>query len=245
MLEGDIQHLVVGLLHDIRKRAFLLLLLFLLLRLDKEHLQIRNHHDCQEERHHKVDGDGHREIFYRILECPPERVEQWEENDADAERGQHHRHEILLGRIDGCLLGLHTLIEVFQVAIDHHDGIVYHHTKHHDQGCQGDDVQLDAHHIHDAHRNKGTQRNGDGCHDGGAQWEQKHHHHDDDHHGDDQVSQERIHALSYYLRLIGYARQRHIFWEFRQTIIVQHLVHILAILHDIIAWNHLQGEQDA
>ena len=79
------------------------------------------------------------------------RDEEGVENGTDADSSQQHRHKILLGRVDGRFLGLIAFAEILQIAVDDHDGIVDHHSQHHNQCCQRHDVQFDAGHIHNGY----------------------------------------------------------------------------------------------
>ena len=150
MAEGEVEHLVVGGLYpagDCPAPASLLGDG----RLDDQHLEEGDDGDGEEERHHEVDGDGDGEVLQGVVEGALQRQQQRVEDDADAERGEHHRHEILLGRGDGGLLGGVALADILQIAVDDDDGIVDDHAEHHDEGGEGDDVELNAHHIHDSH----------------------------------------------------------------------------------------------
>ena len=94
------------------------------------------------------------------------REEKGEEDGADADGGQQHRHEVLACRLNGGIEGLEALAKIFQIAVNHHDRVVDNHSQYHNECRQCHDIQFDAHHIHDRHGNESTQRNGDGCHNG-------------------------------------------------------------------------------
>ena len=171
--------------------------------------------------------------------------QEWEEYGADTHRGQHHRHEILACRLQGCDLWLIALAEVFQVAVDDHDAVVYNHAQHNNQGCQRDNVELDAHQIHDGHRDKRAQRDGDGSNDGRPQRKQHHHDKDDDRHGDEKVAQERADAELHHLGLVGDARDIDVVGQLFCAELIEHAVHLIAILHHIVSRRHLHREQHA
>ena len=213
---------------------------FLLRHTDNPHTQIGDNGDRQQQRYHEVDGDSPGEVLQRIVEGPFERDEERIEDGADADRGKHHRHEILRYRLHGGLFRLDALAHIFQIAVNDHDGVIDYHSKHHDESCQRDDVQGDVGEIHECHRDERAQRNGDGSHDGRPQREEYHHHEDDDHHRKQQIAQEVADAIAHHLRLISNARQRDIVGQLVLPEVVEHAVHIDAVGHDVVARRHLE-----
>ena len=196
-----------------------------------------------EQRHHQVDGDGPGEVLEGVEEGPLEGEQERIEDGADADGGQHHGHEILGYRHGGGLLRRHALVDVLQIAVDDDDAVVDNHAEHDDETSQGDNVQLNARHIHDAHADEGAQGYGDGSDDGRAQGEEHHHDQDDDGHGDEQVAQEVAHTLAHHLWLVGYAGDVHIVGQHVAAIVVEHAVNVFAILHDVVPRGHLKREQ--
>ena len=240
--EGPVEHLVIGRLHPSRDgiargRH--------LSGLDDEHLEERDDGDGQQERHHQVDRDRHGEVAQGVVEGALHRQQQGIEDDADAERRQHHRHEVLHGRADGGLARLVALADIFQIAVDDDDGVVDHHAQHHDEGGQRDDVELDAQQIHDGDADEGAQGDGDGRHDGRPQGEQHHHDQDDDGHRDEQVAQKVADAQTDHLGLVGNARDGDVGGQLRRAEVVEHAVDVAAVLHDVVAGSHLEGQKHA
>ena len=177
--ECHVEHLVVGLLHPFGNGVAAC---FHFSWPDDKHLQERNHRHGKQERHHQVDRYGHGEVLHGVVEGAFHRVKQRIEDDTDAQRGQHHRHEILLGRVDGSPLGLVTFVKILQIAVDDDDGVVDHHSQDDYECRQRDDVELDVHEVHHRNGDESTERNRYGCDDGRPQREQHHHHQNDDSH---------------------------------------------------------------
>ena len=155
---------------------------------DDTRLKERNNAHSQCQRYHEVDGDGDGEILQTVVEHAFHRDKEGVENGTDTDGGEHHRHEVLFRRVDGCTFRLVALVQVFKIAVDDHDRVVDDHSKHYDKGREGDDIQFDTYHIHDRYRDKRTQGNGDCCHDGRTHGEEYHHDEDDDNHGNNQVA---------------------------------------------------------
>ena len=238
--EGEVEHLVVSALYPLRDGIAVCLHGAWL---DDTRLEERNDAHSQSQRHHQVDGDRDGEVLKCIVEHTLHRDEVGVEDGTDTDGGEHHRHEVLLGRVDGCTLRLVALAQVLQIAVDDHDGVVDNHSQHHDEGCEGDDIQFDAHHIHDRHRDKRTQGYGDRGHDGRAQGEEHHHDEDDDDHGNDQVAQEGGDTERHDLRLVSDTRDLHVAGQLVLAEIVEHTVDVSAILHHVVAWRHLHRQQ--
>ena len=140
--------------------------------------------------------------------------EEGVEDGADTDGGQQHRQEVLTARLDGSIVWLETFAKIFQIAVNHHNRIIYNHSQHHDQSRQRHDVQFDAHHIHHRHTHKGAQRDGDGCHDGRTDGEQHHHHQNNNQHRYQQVAQKIADTHCYHFGLVGDAGHLHILWHF-------------------------------
>ena len=159
-----------------------------LIRFDDVNFKEGNHRHGKEERYHQIDGDGPREVFKTIVEYSLHGQKEWEEDSTDADCGKHHRHKILAGRFDGSIIRFKSFTKVFQITVDDYNAVIHYHSQDNNECRQRDDVQFDAHHIHDGNADKGAQRNGDGCHDGRTDGKQHHHDKDDDDHRDDEVT---------------------------------------------------------
>ena len=242
MAERPVEGLVVGALYPLRNGIASSTHLAGLDDLDLEEGDDRH---SKQQRYHQVDGDGPGEVFQRIEEHALHCEEEGEEDGADTDGGEHHRHEVLLGGVDGRLFGLIAFVQVFQIAVDDHDRVVDNHSQHHNQRRKSDDVQFDACYKHDRHRYERAQRYGNGCDDGRSQGEEYHHHQDNDDHGDEKVAQEVGHTQAHHLRLVGYARHFHVGWQLVLTEVVEHLVYRLTILYHVIAWCHFHRKKDA
>ena len=100
MRKGPVEHLIIGFLHPlsdgITTSAHLT-------GFDDTHLKEWYHRYCQEERHHEVDSNGDGEIFQTVMEHTFHRDEEGVEDGTDADGGQHHWHEVLMGRLDSSL----------------------------------------------------------------------------------------------------------------------------------------------
>ena len=240
--KGPVEHLVVCTLHPLGDGVSVSTNL---IGSDDASLEERNDCNSQHQRYHQVDGNGDGEVLQTVMEHALHRDEEGVEDGADANGGQHHRHEILLSRLDGGIVGLETLIEVFQITIDHHNRVVDNHSQYHDQGRERDNVQFDTHHIHEGYTHKCAQRNGDGCHNSRSDGEEHHHHEDNDQHGNQQIAQEVAYTLHHHLGLIRNAGHLHILGQLVLAEVIQHLIHLLAIFHHIVAWCHLHRQQYA
>ena len=138
-----------------------------------------------------------------------------------------------------------ALVKIFKIAVENHDGIIYHHSEHDNQSGKGYGVERNAAHIHYSHRDERAERHGDAGNDGCAPRKQQEHHDDDDNHRLDKVHHEVAYAVSYHLALVGYADDRHIFRQFVGCEIVEHLLHVLSVFNDVVALNHLERQQNA
>ena len=125
MFESPRQHTVVAVLHPFGNG---IPLCTYLTRLDNVYLKEGNYRHGQQERHHEIDGNGDGEVFQTVVEYALHREKEWEENSTDTDGGQHHRHEILLGRLDGSHLRFIALAEIFQIAVYHHDRVINNHS---------------------------------------------------------------------------------------------------------------------
>ena len=247
MAERQCQHAVVESLNERCNPVGLgLPALFSLLRRPYyQHFEERYHRHCQQQRHQQVDADGPREVVHGIVERSLHCCQQWEEDDADAQRGKHHRHEVLGSRLYGRPFRLVALAKIFQIAVDDDDRVVDNHSQHHYQCGKGNDVELDICQIHHSHRDKGAQRDSDCGHDSRAQREQHHHHEDDDYHRDNQVAQKGAHAQPNHLGLVGNAGHSDVAGKLLLLVFVEHLAHVLAVFHYVVARRHLKREQHA
>ena len=201
----------------------------------------RRHHQGN----HQVDGDGRGEDPYGISGLALQGEEYGEEDGADAYRGQKHGPEILLHALYGCLHAAHAASQILQIAVYDHDAVVHNHAQHHDEACQGDDVQFYAHGIHDTRADEGGQGYGEGCHHGASDGEEHYHYGHDDDHGDEQVAQEVAHAGSHHLGLVGDAAHLHVLGQAVLAELVQYLVHLLAEHDYVVALQHFQRQDDA
>ena len=167
------------------------------------------------------------------------------EDGTDAQRGQHHRHEVLARRFDGGIFRGIALAEIFQIAVDDHDGVVDNHAQHHDECRQCHYVQLNARHIHDSHRYKGAEWDGDTGHNGRAQGEEHHHDENDDDHRDNEVAQEVADAQCHHLWLVGNAGDGDVVGQLLSRKATEHTFYFLAVLHHVVARRHFHRQQHA
>ena len=161
-MEGELEDVIVGLLYPLCDGISIG---FYLVGADNLHLEERDNRDGKDERHHQVDGNGDGEIHQTIMENALHRKEEGVEDGADADGGQHHRHEVLLGRPKCCFVGFQSFAEILQVAIDDNDAVVDNHSQHYNKRGQSYDVEFNTHHIHDCHRYESTERDSDSCND--------------------------------------------------------------------------------
>ena len=94
MPEGIVEHMVIGVLYPMCNG---IAVSTHLARFDEPNLEYRNNRNSEEERYQQVDAHRPREILNRIGELTLHGDEQREEDHADAERCEHHWHEILFG----------------------------------------------------------------------------------------------------------------------------------------------------
>ena len=113
------------------------------------------------------------------------------------------------------------LPEIFQITVEHHDGVIHNHAEHDDKSCQCYRVEGDTQQIHDAYADEGGKGDGDGSHNGRAEGEEYHHHQDDDEHRFDEVQEEVLHGVAHYLRLVGYTGDGDILWQHVFTEIIK------------------------
>ena len=137
----------------------------------------------------------------------------------------------------------HPLVDKLQIAVEHHDGIVNHHAEHYNQASQGACVEWYANEVHYADGDKCAERHHHSGHHGSAPREEYEHHHYDDKHRLQQINHKVVDAAFHYLALVGYAAEGDIGRKLIGGEVIEHSLHILAILHYVVALHHFKAEK--
>ena len=241
-VEGPREHPLVVELYIVGERF---LLVFLRHGLDEEIHHDGQHHDSQQQTDHQVDEDGPGQILHNVEQRTLHDEEEWEVDDRYAKRGQRHWHEVVRHRLYGGIPSIHAFAEILQIAVEHHNGIVNHHTQHQNQSGQRDDMQRNAYCRHDCDADERGQRHNDTCHQCRAPREEQQHNHDDDSHRLQEVDKEVSNALFYHLALVCDAADGDVLGQVVRGEFVEHRLHVLTHVDDILTLSHLHREQYA
>ena len=201
--------------------------------------------DSQQERDHQIDGDGEWQSVDKLPVLSFEDKQEGIEDGTDTECGQQHWEEIVLRTLGSGMPSAVAFPEIFQIAVEHHDRVVNNHAEHDDKACQRHRVQGDSQHVHDAHADECGERDGDSGHDSRSEGEENHHDKDDDEHRFDEVQQEILHRIAHHFGLVGYAGDADILWQHVLAEIIEQAVDGVTVFHDVVAFTHLQGYDDA
>ena len=238
-------HTVVHTLNYVEQRAAVRLRRVGLHPLAYEHVLHIGHHQHS----HKQRGEQHyrhaqREPLDEVEKHAFKGEQQRKEGDRDAQRGGDDRLEELAGSRGRGVPAAHALVDVLDVAVDDHNGVVDYHAQSHYERGQGDGVELHAKGIENAKRDE----YGDGdCgrrHAGHPQRPQQHYHHYHRNHGYQQLLQEVHNRAVDHIALVGDG----IYGDVgRQSLlkVIDFSLHIAAKLHYVVARAHLNRQHYA
>ena len=147
------------------------------------HLEIarakhRRESEGHKQRHQHPEGDHHRERFEELAEDTADENHRGEDGHQTQGGGDHREHHFPAA-VDGRRRGVG--IQVFPVSEDvlqHHDGVVHHHTDQQQQGQHGDGIEGVAEKVHHRHRSQQRHRYGRGDDEGGTHRAQEQPHHE-------------------------------------------------------------------
>ena len=136
------------------------------------------------------------------------------------------------------------MVQLLHIVVDDHHGVVHDDTEHHQQGGERHCIDFYFKKIQNSQRDKHRDGNGQGGDAGDAHrlHQQNHQDHGDD--GDEHFPQEHIDRVRNDLSLVGHTEYRNFLWQCLFKLI-QNCLHILAVLHDVVAVEHFDGKHHA